>query len=203
MQSFECPDLPDFHLGIVRKPWSIHQGDTVVQLPQCTPFDITVNRQPQSPTDSLINSVQDCFTDRDQILQSLDSSRTDSSDNSLDISLPELQIKMGPVQIMTQLLPQLTTKPSTETHCTPFTGTPFTSLGNYRSFWTTDGLVICCRCNHVGDFARACQGNLPPPRAPTPYQNHWHNYVPPGHYQHPQLLYTPNHPSNQYSQHPS
>ena len=47
-----------------------------------------------------------------------------------------------------------------------------TSPGNYRSFRTTDGLVICRRCNQVGHFARVCPGNLPPPRAPTHYQNH-------------------------------
>ena len=44
--------------------------------------------------------------------------------------------------------------------------------GNYRSFRTTDGLVICRRCNQVGHFAHACPGNLPPPRAPTCFQNH-------------------------------
>ena len=49
---------------------------------------------------------------------------------------------------------------------------------NYSSFWATDGLLICWRCNQVGHFVRACPGNLPPPRAPTHYQNHWHNYVP-------------------------
>ena len=54
-----------------------------------------------------------------------------------------------------------------------------TPPGNYRSFRTTDGLVICRRCNQVGHCARACPGNLPPPRAPTHYQNHRHNYVPP------------------------
>ena len=44
--------------------------------------------------------------------------------------------------------------------------------GNYRNFRTTDGLVICRQCNQVGHFARACPGNLPPPRAPRRYQNH-------------------------------
>ena len=65
------------------------------------------------------------------------------------------------------------------------------SPGNYRRFQTTDGLVICRRCNQVGHFARACPGNLPPPRAPTPYQNHRQNYVPPGpyhHQEHPHLI---------------
>ena len=46
------------------------------------------------------------------------------------------------------------------------------SPGNYRNFWTADGLVICRRCNQVGHFRRACQGNPPPPRAPKHYQNH-------------------------------
>ena len=63
--------------------------------------------------------------------------------------------------------------------------------GNYRSFRTTDGLVICRRCNQVEYFARACPGNLPPPKAPLRYQNHQHSYVHPGPSQRPQLLYTP------------
>ena len=66
--------------------------------------------------------------------------------------------------------------------------------GNYKSFRTTDGLVICGRCNQVGHFARVCPENLPPPRAPTRYQNHQRNYVPPATSQHPQQLYTPNRP---------
>ena len=57
--------------------------------------------------------------------------------------------------------------------------------GNYRSFRTTDGLVICWRCNQVEHFACACPGNLPPPRAPTHYQNHRHNYVRPTISSHP------------------
>ena len=77
------------------------------------------------------------------------------------------------------------------------------SPGNYRNFRTTDGLVIFRRCNQVGHFARACPENLPPSRALTHYQNHWRNYVPPGPSQDPQPSYTPNCPSNQYSQHPS
>ena len=122
MQSFECSDLPDFHPGIT-EPWSIQRGDTVVQLPRRTLFDTTVNCRPQSPADSLVDSAQDCLTDRGQLSQSLNTSRTDSSDNSLDISLPELPTEMEPVQLMNQLLTQLTTKPSTEIHPTPFTGT--------------------------------------------------------------------------------
>ena len=122
MQSFECSDLPDFLPGIT-EPWSIQRGDIVVQLPRRTLFDTTVNCRPQSPADSLVDSAQDCLTDRDQLSQSLNTSRTDSSDNSLDISLPELPTEMEPVQLMNQLLTQLTTKPSTEIHPTPFTGT--------------------------------------------------------------------------------
>ena len=75
--------------------------------------------------------------------------------------------------------------------------------GNYRSFRTTDGLVICRRCNQVGHFARSCPGNLPPSTAPTHYQNHRHNYVPLAPSQYPQPWCTPNLPSNQYSKHPS
>ena len=75
-----------------------------------------------------------------------------------------------------------------------------TPPGYYRSFRTTDGLVICRRCNQVGHFACVCPGNLPPPRAPTHYQNHRHNYVPPAPSQYPRPLYPSNRPSNQYSQ---
>ena len=53
-----------------------------------------------------------------------------------------------------------------------------TPPGNYRSFRTTDGSVICRRCNQVGHCASACSGNLPPHRAPT-HQNHRDDYVPP------------------------
>ena len=53
-----------------------------------------------------------------------------------------------------------------------------TPPGNYRSFRTSDGLVICRRCNQVGHCASACSGNLPPRRAPT-HQNHRDDYVPP------------------------
>ena len=121
---FKCPDLQDFHPGIVKETWSIQRGDTVVQLPKLIPFDATVYHQPQSPTDSLIHSVQDRLPDHDQLSKSLDSSRTDySHDNSLDTSLPDLPIEMKPVQLMNQLLTQLTTKPSTKIHPTPFTET--------------------------------------------------------------------------------
>ena len=77
------------------------------------------------------------------------------------------------------------------------------SPGNCRNFRTTDRLMICRRCNQIGHFACACPGNLPPPRAPTHYQNHRRNYVPPDPSQHPRPVYTPNRPSNQYSQCPS
>ena len=95
----------------------------MVQLPQCTLFDTTVNCHSQSPTDSLVDSAQDRHTDRDQLSQSLDISQTDSSDNSLDILLPELPTEMEPAQLINQLLTQHTTKPSTEIHLTPFKGT--------------------------------------------------------------------------------
>ena len=71
---------------------------------------------------------------------------------------------------------------------------------HYRSFRITDGLVICRRCNQVGHFARVCPGNLPPPRAPTHYQNHRQNYVPPAPFQYPRPSYPSNRPSHQYSQ---
>ena len=122
--------MADFHPGIVTKTWSLQRGDTVVQLPQRTPFDTTVNRHSQSPADSLVDSAQDRLTDRDQLSQLLDTSRTDISDNSLDILLSELPIKMEPVQLINQLLTQLTTKPSTEIYPTPFTGTTANNISD-------------------------------------------------------------------------
>ena len=71
---------------------------------------------------------------------------------------------------------------------------------NYRNFQTADGLVICRRCNQVGHFAHPYPGNIPPPRAPTYYQNYQYNYVPPVPSQHPWPSYTSNRPSSQYSQ---
>ena len=123
MQSFDCPNLADFQPGIVTQTWSLQWRDIVVQFPQRTLFDTTVNRHSQYPADSLVDSDQDRLTDRDHLSQSLNTSRTNSSDNSLDIPPPELPIEMEPVQLMNQLLTQLTTKPSTEIHPTPLTGT--------------------------------------------------------------------------------
>ena len=74
-----------------------------------------------------------------------------------------------------------------------------TPPGHYRSFRTTDGLVICLRCKQVGHFARACTANLPPSRAPTRYQNHRHNHVPPAPSQYSRSSYPSNRSSNQYS----
>ena len=41
----------------------------------------------------------------------------------MDTLLPEVPMEMEPVQLMNQLLAQFATKPSTEIHPTPFTGT--------------------------------------------------------------------------------
>ena len=117
MHTFECPDLQDFQTRIIREPVSTYRADTVVHLPQLTPIDTAANQLSQSPEDSLIDPTED------RLSQSLDSFRTDSADDSLDNSLPEVPIEMEPVQLMNQLLIQLTTKPSTETSPTPFTGT--------------------------------------------------------------------------------
>ena len=119
VQSFECPDLQDFHMGIVREPWSTHRGDTVVQLPKLTLFDTTVNQLLLSPEDSLVDPADNHLTDLNSPSRSLDSSQTDSDDNSLDNS-PEISIEMEPVQLMNQLLTQLLTKVSTEIHPVPF-----------------------------------------------------------------------------------
>ena len=106
-------------MGIVR---SIHRGGTVVQLAKVNPFKIAVNQLPQSPQDSLIDLAVERLLDRDQLSQFLDSSQTDSDDNSLDISLPEVPVDIEPVQLINQLL-MLTKKCSTEIHPAPFAGT--------------------------------------------------------------------------------
>ena len=95
----------------------MYTADTVIQLPKLTPIDTAATQLSQSPEDSLIDPTED------RLSQSLDNSRSDSEDNSLDTSLPEVPMEMEPVQLMNQLLTQLTTKPSTEIHPTPFTGT--------------------------------------------------------------------------------
>ena len=53
--------------------------------------------------------------------------------------------------------------------------------GNYRHFRTTDGLVICRRCNCVGHFTHAWKANLPPMKVPPRYQNHKFSYLPTTH----------------------
>ena len=58
----------------------------------------------------------------DRLSQSLDSFWPDSED-SLDILLSDIPIKTEPIQLMNQLMTQLTTKPLTKIHPTPFTGT--------------------------------------------------------------------------------
>ena len=89
-----------------------------------------------------------------------------------------------------------------QTKCPNVYSTP---TGNYRSFRITDdsdSLVICRQCNHVEHFASACLANLPPPRAPTRYQNYRHNYIP-STSQHQRLSYTPNQHSQRTSYRPN
>ena len=88
-----------------------------MHLPQFTPIDSAADQSSQSPEGSLVDPTEN------RLSQSLDGSRPDSEDDSLDTSLPDIPIEMEPVQLMNQLLTQLTTKPSTEIHPTPFTGT--------------------------------------------------------------------------------
>ena len=82
----------------------MHRGCTVVQLPSLTPFDTTVNHTPQSPNDSLPYLTDNHLTNLNSPSQSLDSSQTDSGDNSLNSSLPEFPIDMEPVQLINQQL---------------------------------------------------------------------------------------------------
>ena len=86
MKSFECSDLPDFHSGIVRKHWLVQRGDIVMQLPKLTSTDTVVNRLSPSSEDSLLDPTDNHLTDQ-----------TDSEDNYLDTSLPELPIEIVPV----------------------------------------------------------------------------------------------------------
>ena len=117
MHTFECPDLQDFQPRIVAQPGSPYKAATVIHLPQFPPIDLTANQSSQSPEDSLVDPTED------RLSQSLDSSQPDSEDDSLDNSLSDIPAEIEPVQLMNQLLTQLTTKPSTEIHPTPFTGT--------------------------------------------------------------------------------
>ena len=89
------------------------------------------------------DSAEDRLTNHDQLSQSLDSLQTDSNDDSLGISLPELPIAMEPVQLMNHLSTRLTTKPSTEVHATPFAGTAAENVLNWlKSFnWTATDSV--------------------------------------------------------------
>ena len=91
MHTFECLDPHDFQTRIVGETISTYTADTVVHLPQLTPIDLAVSQLSQSPEDLLIDPAED------RLLQSLDSSQTDSEDNSLDTSLPEVPMEMGPV----------------------------------------------------------------------------------------------------------
>ena len=101
----------------------MYRGDTVDQLPKLTLIDTVANQLSPSPEDSLIDPAEDHLTDLSSPLQSLDSSQTDSENKYLDTLLLEIPIEMEPVQLMNQLLTQLTTKPSTEIHPAPFAGT--------------------------------------------------------------------------------
>ena len=113
----------------------MYRADTVVQLPKLTPIDTAVNQLTQSPDDWLIDPAEDCLTDLSPLSQSLDNSQTYSEDSSLDTSLPEIPIEMEPVQIMNQLLMQLTSKPSTKIHPVPFAETAAENILNWlKSF---------------------------------------------------------------------
>ena len=104
-------------------------------MPRRTLFDTIVNCHPLSPTDSLTDSAQNCVLDCDKLPQLFDSSQTDSSDKSLDTSLPELLIEIETVQLMHQLLTQLKMKPSTIIHPIPFAGTVIDNiLGRLENF---------------------------------------------------------------------
>ena len=132
MQSFECPDLPDLHPGIVREPWSIQWGDIVVQLTKLTSVDTVVNRLSPSSADSLLDPTDNHLPNISSLSQSLDSSPMDSEDNSLDTLLPELPKEMEPVQMMNQILTQLTTKALTEIHPVAFAGTAAENIAGLK-----------------------------------------------------------------------
>ena len=91
------------------------RGNTVINLPTHTPVVTATNNNQlsQSSEDSVLDSEEDNFTNQNQLLQSLEDIRMDSEkDNYVETSLPEIPIEMEPVQVINQLLKQLTTKPS-------------------------------------------------------------------------------------------
>ena len=104
MHTFERPNLPDFQTRITREPVSPYRADIVVHLPHFTSIDTAATQLTQSPEDSPIDPTED------HLSQSLDSPQTDSADDSLDTLLPDAPIEMEPVQLMNQLLTQLTMK---------------------------------------------------------------------------------------------
>ena len=106
MHTFECPDQQDFQPRIVKQPGTPYKAATVIHLPQFAPIDPAADQSSQSPEHSLVDLTED------RLSQSLDSSWPDSEDDSLDTSLPDIPIVMEPVQLMNQLLTQLTTKPN-------------------------------------------------------------------------------------------
>ena len=117
MYTFECPDLQDFQTRIPKPSGLPHKAATVIHLPQFAPINPAADQSSQFPEDPLVDLKED------RLSQPLDSSRPDSEDNSLDTSLSDIPVEMEPVQLMNQLLTQLTAKPLAEIHPAPFTGT--------------------------------------------------------------------------------
>ena len=75
----------------------MHRGNPAVHLPKLTPNYKVANQLSPSPADLLIDLAGDHLTYLNSHSRSLDSSHTESGDNSLDTLLPEIPIEMDPV----------------------------------------------------------------------------------------------------------
>ena len=84
---------------------------------------VNQNQLPQSLENSLIDSEVGSLVNQNQLLQSLKDSLRDTLEESFgDNSLPETPTEMESVQLMNQLLPQLTIISLAEIHPSPFAG---------------------------------------------------------------------------------
>ena len=138
VQSFECPDLPDVHTEIVREPWPIQREDLLVQLRKVTPFGTTVNHTPQSPGDSQNRFGKGPSHRSGATITIVGQFRNRFKRRFLGHLVTWTPNSNGTSPLMNQLSTQLTTKPSTEIHATPFAGTAAKNVLNWlKSFnWT-------------------------------------------------------------------
>ena len=75
-------------------------------------------------------------------MQCLEDIRMDSEkDNYVENSLPEISIEVEPVQLINQLLEQLTTKPSNKIYPTTFSGTAAENIVDSKGLKGLTGLL--------------------------------------------------------------